>query len=374
MRLGEKMYGLIAMILIAIHFGIPLAYYVHATKKWLSKPWKIGVKRDYRPKITIIIPTYNEAKTIERKLNNIYEQDYPKDKLEIIVIDSASTDGTPQLVEKWAKERKDITLKLVEEPVRRGKAQALNKALKYAVGQIVIITDADSLWPSRDTISKVVSVFSDPIIGAVSCIKEPNIVDKSVEASYRRYYNVLRIAESKVWSTPIFHGELAAFRRDLLEELGGFPTDIGADDSHAAHKVSMLRYRAIILDDVKIKELVPRGWRSYIKWRIRRAQHLVQHFIRAIKDVGNAPDGYKAVLFMESYLHLINPWLLPIALLILALGALSSETLAVTLMLIGVLSLAYRPYRTWILSQIILMIAMLRNIWSKELIWEKQIK
>jgi len=51
---------------------------------------------------------------------------------------------------------------------------------------------------------------------------------------YRDFYNIVRLGESKKFSTPVFHGELAAFRKSLLQELGGFPTDIGADDSHVA--------------------------------------------------------------------------------------------------------------------------------------------
>ena len=368
------MYSLVALLLAIIHFGTPLAYYAYITKRYSSRSWNVRIEVNYQPNVTIIIPTYNEAKTIWKKLNNIYEQDYPKDKIELIVIDSGSTDGTPLLIRKWAEGHKDLTLKLIQEPIRMGKAQALNKALKYTTGEIVIITDADSIWLSKDTVSRVVRTFSNPMIGATSCIKEPITTSRGVELSYRRYYNLLRVGESKIWSTPIFHGELAAFRRDVLEKLGGFPTDIGADDSHMAHMITMSGYRAIVLDHVKAGELVPKGLSSYMKWRMRRAQHLIQHFIRAIRDVKHAPNGYKTVLLIESYLHLINPWMLPLVLLLLVLGTLTSETSAITLMLIGTLPLAYRPYRTWILSQAILIVAMIKNIWSKELVWEKQIK
>ena len=85
---------LAAIILTVIHFGIPLTYYLYLKKQWLPKPWSIKVDPKYRPKITVIVPTYNEAKLIERKLEDIYRQDYPKDKLEIFAVDSASTDGT----------------------------------------------------------------------------------------------------------------------------------------------------------------------------------------------------------------------------------------------------------------------------------------
>jgi len=92
-----------------------------------------------------------------------------------------------------------------------------------------------------------------------------------VEEGYRQYYNVLRVAESKVYATPIFHGELAAFKTNLLKGLDGFPTDIGADDSHTATKISLKGFRAIIPDDLWVEKRVPEE--KYFSWRIRRAQH-----------------------------------------------------------------------------------------------------
>ena len=84
------------------------------------------------------------------------------------------------------------------------------------------------------------SWFSDPIVGAVACLKIPASKGlMSVEEGYREFYNVVRLAESKKHSIPVFHGELAAFRRSLLESVGEFPTNIGADDSHIAAKIAL---------------------------------------------------------------------------------------------------------------------------------------
>ena len=125
-----------ALVLVTIHFGTPLAHYCYAKTKWLPKPWNIRIDSKYKPKVTIIVPTYNEASIIKDKLDNLYAQDYPRDKLEIIVVDSASTDKTPQLVKQWKQKHPDINLRLIEEPVRRGKAKALNKALEHATGAV----------------------------------------------------------------------------------------------------------------------------------------------------------------------------------------------------------------------------------------------
>ena len=366
---------IIALILAAIHFGIPLAYYYYMKIKYLNKPWNIKINPNYKPKITIIIPTYNEAKFIQQKLDNIHEQDYPREKLEVIVIDSASTDGTPELVKQWTQKHPEINLKLIQEPERRGKAHALNHALKHVAEdtEIVIITDTDAFWPDKNTLRKVAKYLSDPQVGAVSCIKKPTGTKTTIEENYRQYYNVLRIAESKAYSTPIFHGELAAYKKKHLLEIGGFPTDIGADDSHTATKIALQGHRAITPEDLICTEAIPS--QGYFSWRIRRAQHLIQHFTKTLKTKPKTPKPLKKILKTETYLHLINPWiLLTTTLLLLTSLTLYKSLPALTLLLLGITLLAYKPYRTWIHQQLALIIATIRNLHTKELIWTKQTK
>ncbi|MEM2197426.1 MAG: glycosyltransferase family 2 protein [Sulfolobales archaeon] len=360
------------MLLAGIHFTLSLAYYLYAKVRWLPKPWNIEKDENYKPYVTIILPTYNEAKIIKDRLDNIYEQDYPRILMEVIVIDSGSSDGTPNLVEEWAEKHCDLALKLIREETRRGKAHALNHALKYAVGEIIVIADADAFWPGQ-ALSRAVWWLSDPSVGAVSCLKKPiGSGAAGVEEGYRLYYNVLRVAESKAYSTPIFHGELAAFKAGLLKDVGGFPTDIGADDSHTATKIALMGFRAIIPDDLWVEEKVPGG--NYFSWRIRRAQHLIQHFIKTLRTE-KTHRGFKWILLAEGYLHLVNPWVLAAATALLIISAIAYYSLVSWIILaLGLLLLALKPYRTWVTTQLCLIVGALRNFYTKEIVWAKQIK
>ena len=364
---------IIALTLALIHFGTPLLYYWYMKTKYLNKPWNIKINPNYKPRVTIIVPTYNEAKFIQSKLNNIYTQNYPKNLIEIIVVDSASTDGTAELAEEWASKYRNINMKLIRENERRGKAHALNHALKYATGDIVIIADADAIWPSN-ALKEALKWFADPMVGAVSCLKKPtgsNI--KEVEENYRKYYNILRIAESKAWSTPIFHGELAAFKKKLIEELGGFPTDIGADDSHTATLIALKGYRAIVHDSITCIEAVAR--KGYFWWRIRRAQHLIQHFTKTLGEIKKAPKEFRKILAVEAFLHLFNPWTLLVSTLLFVLSiAMFRSLIASALLIVGIVLLTVKLYRTWIAQQIHLIVASIRNLWTKEIAWSKQTK
>ena len=92
---------IMAIVLALLHLSFPLLYYLYLRSRWLGKPWDSKRDPGYRPKVTIIIPTYNEAGLIKEKLDNIASQDYPKELLEIIVVDSASSDDTSNIVREW---------------------------------------------------------------------------------------------------------------------------------------------------------------------------------------------------------------------------------------------------------------------------------
>jgi len=359
--------------LVVVHFGTPLAYYWYAKTRWLPKPWNIKVDGNYRPKVTVIVPTYNEARFIEKKLNNIYEQEYPKDRLEVVIVDSASDDGTPELVRKWAKNHSDIKLVLLQEPVRRGMVPALNYALKYVAknSKIVIFTDADAFW-EPDALNKVVRCFADASIGAVTtCIIPSGEGEDTIEGEYRNYYNVVRVAESKIHSTPIHNGVLIAYRKKLLEIIGSLPTYTGNNDSTPASLIAFAGYRAIQLDNVVAKEPLRS---DQTKRKIRRAQHLVLHFIHT-KRYAKKLRIYRKTLFdmiwnIEAYLHLANPWLLPVGSVLFVLSTFQGSLSAAFLLTLGLVLLVLRIYRTWVLQQVYLVIASLRTIWTKEIAWQ----
>lgn len=361
----------IALFLAGVHFGVPLAYYYYAKTRWLPKPWNVKIDENYRPKVTIILPTYNEEKIIRERLENIYNQAYPKELMEIVCVDSSS-DKTAEIVETWHNSNNDIKITLIREKERRGKASALNEALKHVNNDIAIIADADAFWP-ENAVRETVKWFSDPSVGAVSCLKKPMKQGfLSIEEGYRDYYNILRLAESKAFSTPIFHGELAAFRRELLLKVNGFPTDIGADDSYTATKIASMGHRSIT-PEIWVSEMVPKK-EGYASWRVRRAQLLIQHFIKATKlRIKN--KTFKKILAIEAYLHVINPWiLLTAAILLIADILLFKPIISLVLLSFGATLLLIKEFRTWTMLQIYLMIASIRNLKTKEIIWKKQEK
>jgi cellulose synthase/poly-beta-1,6-N-acetylglucosamine synthase-like glycosyltransferase len=367
---------IMAIALALLHFSFPLLYYLYLRSRWLNRSWDLGRDPSYKPKVTIVVPTYNEAGLIWRKLDDIASQDYPKELVEIIVVDSASTDDTPNIVRRWMESHRDFKVILVEEGVRRGMVHALNYALGFVSSdsEVVIFTDVDSFWDA-DTLKKVVSYFADPSVGAVTASIEPLEKGLGTESAYRRFYNDIRVVESKIHSTPIHNGALVAFRKALLDRIGGLPTYTGNDDSTPASLIAFMGYRAIQVDDAIAREPISRD--RFMR-KVRRAQHLILHFLhtkRYAKKLGiYRKTAFDKIWLIESYLHLANPWLLPASALLLLTEALTLHLMATALFIVGIALLLFKPYRTWIATQIYLIVASIRNIWTKEIAWEKEEK
>ncbi|MEM1797561.1 MAG: glycosyltransferase [Zestosphaera sp.] len=367
----------LGLTLALAHFTVPLAYYAYAKLKWFERPWDLSIDENYKPKVTIIIPTYNESKLIEKKLDNIYEQDYPKELMEIVVVDSASTDGTPRLVEEWAREHPEVSVRLLEEPIRRGMNPALNFALKHVPGdtEIVVFTDADSFWPSR-ALKEIVKYFADPVVGAVTASILPGGSEGGGEIEervYRGYYNILRVSESKLHSTPVHNGALVAYRLELIQRIGGIPEFTGNNDSTPASIIAFMGYRALQVDDVIVWEPIIK---NQFRRRVRRAQHLLLSFLKAKQYARNlgvhAKSLFNCIWRVEWYLHVVNPWLLVLGLLLLMGGfVVYGSLIALALIGVGLALTALRDYRTWILTQTALIVAAVRNIWTKDIIWSK---
>ena len=360
----------IGLSLIAIHVGAALGYFAWAYSKALSyKPARGDPPSGY-PSVSVIIPTYMEADKIEGKLNDIASQGY-RGPLEIIVVDDNSPDGTADRAEAWARERPVVEVRVIRRRSREGKHVAEAEAARSARGEIVVFTDADCTW-SPGALEAVAGTFSDPRVGLVTCVKRPlggNSISRRVESSYRDLNNVLRLGESASHSTPIAHGELLAVRRDLLLKLGG-PRP-GSDDSDLAHRTAVSGLRAVAIPNATCFEAVPRGLDAVL-WKLRRGQHLVLHFARAIRDLRRAPPGYRLPLVMEFYLHLVSPWLAVLgASLLIAAAAAGSIVAAALLAVIASIAAAYGGARAWAYTQLLLIAAQVRDLWTRETVWRK---
>ena len=314
---------------LATFYFIYYALMIHESRK----PNNVQKEKRY-PKVSLLIPTYNEEAVISRKLSNVENLDYPKGKLEVIVVDSASTDTTRQLVQSFM-EKNPTQFQLFVQQERLGKASALNYAVQYCKGDVVLMTDADAIL-EKNALKRIVENFSDPKVGAATGRLFILNADQSsvtkLEKSYRSIYEIIRLGESNMDSTPIFNGPITAFRRELFDEL---EPDTVTDDIELCIRIREKGFRAVYDPEAIAYEYAPVSFKSRMRQKTRRAQGAIQSIIRHKGMLFNRRYGkYGFVIFpCEFFMHLISPILLLVLIFFLGIVALRGQ--AFTLLLMG---------------------------------------
>ena len=175
------------------------------------------VKQEYYPRVSLIIPCYNEEKVIREKLDNILSLDYPKDKLQILIA-SESNDATNDIVRGYA----DRNINLYEYKERRGKTVILYDTVPQADGEILVFSDANVLL-KNDCIRKITANFYDRSVGAVTgLLTISNAKASSIswgESNYRGYETILRKANGKSGRVLNPDGAIFAIRKELYSPI-----------------------------------------------------------------------------------------------------------------------------------------------------------
>lgn len=204
----------VALFLTAyIYIGYPLTLKLlpHAVSQ------KEGV-RDIFPSVSVLIAAYNEAAHICDTLQNKLALDYPKDLLEIIVVSDGSSDGTDEIVLAFEPQG----VRLLRQAPRQGKTLALNRAAQVSRGEILVFSDANSIYEPQ-TLKRLVCEFADPRVGYVTgklLYQNPGQSSSGAGCgAYMRYENWIRVLETKVGSVVGVNGGVDAVRRNLYSPL-----------------------------------------------------------------------------------------------------------------------------------------------------------
>ncbi len=269
---------------------------------------------DNLPRLSIIVPTYNEATVMRAKLESLTADSYPKDKCEIIVVDSGSTDGTQRIVEEYRE--KGVILRTQKR--RMGKANAINFALQKARGDIIVLTDANAEF-TAGTLRKIVQKF-DGNTGAVLPQYVPDGKLSYWDRAFNRFHHLYKFLESGVDSVFIVFGELFAFRRDLIERIN---EDAASDDLEIALSIRKKGYKIRYSPDAEVKEKVPSAQKEVRIQKTRRIFGIVQAMINNFDFFLNPRYGtYGLLIFPTHFLQMTLGPFLVFSFLFLLLGKL----------------------------------------------------
>jgi cellulose synthase/poly-beta-1,6-N-acetylglucosamine synthase-like glycosyltransferase len=169
-------------------------------------------KAPIRPFVSLLIPAYNEARVMARKIENALALDYPSDRMEIVIVSDGSSDKTVDIA------RAAGGVRVLALPKNRGKVAALNAAVPELTGEILVFSDASAML-APDSVRRLVENFADPSVGAASgryrVVKPDEVNIGASEDVYWKYEAFVKIHESRLASTLGAHGHLHAIRKEL---------------------------------------------------------------------------------------------------------------------------------------------------------------
>ena len=275
---------------------------------------------DFAPKISVLIPAYNEEKNIKSTLDSVYEQDYPKEKIEVIAIDDGSTDSTLEIMESY----KDKGLIILNQN-HKGKSEALNLGTKHSKNEFIVSIDADSVL-DRNCIRELVKPLADKGVGATtgtSKVKNnTNILTLFQNIEYH-YNNLIRKSFSSVFKNGIwFFGALACYRKSVLKKIGYFKTDTLTEDMDIALEIHRQGLRTIHVDNAFCLTIVPSTIKSLYSQRARWWMGVLQSLKknRELFSIKSCPSilflyinqfwwSFYALLSLPVIIYQVNYWL-----------------------------------------------------------------
>jgi cellulose synthase/poly-beta-1,6-N-acetylglucosamine synthase-like glycosyltransferase len=234
---------------------------------------KTSAKDEFLPKFSIIVPTKNEEVVIRRCLNGLLSLDYPKEKMEIMIVDGDSTDSTCKICSEFVTKYPQVFILINQNKGAKGKPAALNLTLPYINGDIVGVFDADSL-PEKDVLSKVASYFNNERIMALqgrttSINEKDNALTRVIAMEEKAWFQALLTGREKLELFVPLNGSCQFVRTKIIEELGGWDENSLTEDVELALRLVEKKHLIKYAPDVCSGQETPSKLGPLFKQRVR---------------------------------------------------------------------------------------------------------
>ncbi|NIP30438.1 MAG: glycosyltransferase [Candidatus Dadabacteria bacterium] len=259
-------------------FGLHRYYLVLLYKKLKSKKTTPKTFFIQLPKVTVQLPIYNEMYVVERLIKSVCEIDYPKNLLEIQVLDD-STDKTSEItcsyVERYKKLGFDI--RYVHRKNRLGfKAGALNHGLKLSSGEFLAIFDADFI-PPKDFLKRTIHYFSDPSIGVVQTRwghvnQNYSLLTKAQSILLDGHFIIEQTTRYLKGLFFNFNGTAGIIRKDCIKSSGGWQHDTLTEDLDLSYRAQVNGWRLVYLKDLISNAELPVDMNAFKSQQFRWAK------------------------------------------------------------------------------------------------------
>lgn len=292
------------------------------------------------PSVAVIVPCWNEAATIAATCDSLLALEYPREKLEIILVDDGSTDATPSAMARFAKHPQ---VRIINKE-NGGKHTALNAGIALTKADLVGCLDADS-FVERGALREIASCFDNPQVvaatAAMSVHKPRNILQHMQNAEYS-FGITLRHAFASLNGLYVTPGPFSFYRREIVEKLGGFRYGHQTEDMEMALRIQRAGYAIENAPRARVYTKTPATLRGLLKQRTRWISGFLRNILGEYRGlVGNRQRGALGMLALPTALLSIGSGIM---LFLLVLFLFTRNTITALSVRAGVpLSYAFSP-------------------------------
>jgi cellulose synthase/poly-beta-1,6-N-acetylglucosamine synthase-like glycosyltransferase len=275
------------------------------------------------PRVTVQLPIYNEQYVVERLIESASKMEYPRDRFEIQILDD-STDETHPFTERLVAQYKatGLPIEYIHRTNRHGyKAGALQNGLKTAIGEIVVIFDADFI-PPVDFLERVVHQFADPKVGMVQTRwgylnRHYNLLTEVQAMLLDGHFVLEHVARSGAGLFFNFNGTAGALRRAMIDDAGGWQHDTLTEDSDLSYRAQLNGWKFVYLPSIECPSELPVDTYGFQVQQSRWAKGLTQVAMKLLPRIlkSDLPWRIKA----EAFFHLTPNISYPLMIVVSAL-------------------------------------------------------
>lgn len=262
------------------------------------------------PKVTVQLPVYNEMYVIRRLLRSVAALDYPRDLLEIQVLDDSTDETVGIAAEEIAKLRAEgVQIHHMRRPDRIGyKAGALEYGMKRATGELLLIFDADFV-PAPDLLRQILPYLADPQVGMVQVRwdhlnAEYSLLARIQSISLDGHFVIEHDARAKNGMFFNFNGTAGMWRKACIEDAGGWEHDTLTEDLDLSYRAQLKGWKFVFLRDVTCASELPIDMRSFKSQQYRWVKGSVQVAKKILPRLWRSPLPFKKKI--ESTVHLVH--------------------------------------------------------------------
>lgn len=269
---------------------------------------------NFEPSVTILVVAHNEESVIEEKLNNLCNLNYPNEKLEILISSDNSVDKTNNIVRRFIEKNPMHNIRLYEVEERKGKTNAQNEAARTVESELLIMTDANSIF-KNDAVNEIVSSFVSDDIKYVCGKLEYINKDKITAGMENTYWNLdlkLREIESNIQTITAGNGALYAVRtKDYID----IPL-IESHDSSLPFKYARDRKKAVFNKDAIVYEKAGETVEDEFKRKVRMNRNILSSLYSWIKIVNIFKYKWFTIFYLGHRTSRNLLWIMHLILLI----------------------------------------------------------